>query len=747
MTPIAKSLRRLPILVCGLLSVPAMASDLTAERLEASPGLSGPAARGVQVAPDGSRVTFLQGRADDQLQLDLWEYHLADGERRLLVDSTALLAGPEELDEVELARRERQRNFNRGIVEYRFSPDGKALLFPLGGDLHYLPLGGDPRQLTATPSTETDARISPAGGFVSFVREQNLYLLNLASGEERAVTTDGGGVISNGMAEFVAQEEMYRNTGYWWSDDDRYVAYARVDDSEVTLVNRYEIGADGVTSIEQRYPFAGERNATVRLFVYDLSTGERHEIPWQTEGFEYLVRVQFAPDGTLALQRQDRAQQRLELVLADARGTELTTVLEERAPTWLNLHSDLTFFADAQRFLWTSERDGFRHLYLYQRDGTLLKQLTRGDWPLAPTGRSGGAVRALDEARNEVWFLASPETPLEMHLMRLSLEGGEPVQLTPKGGWHGAQVSPDGAFFVDSGQSPERPPYTAVMDRAGQRLAWILENPLDATHPYHEYLADHLPSEFGQLPGADGTALFYELIRPAGFDPQQVYPAIVYVYGGPHGAMVERNWSVDFRQLLAREGYVVLTVDNRGTGGRGTAFDDPIYRRMGFPEVDDQVAGARWLGAQPWVDAQRIGVYGWSYGGYMTLLCMFKAPEVFAAGSAGAPVTEWGLYDTHYTERYMGDPAVGDAYSASSPNSWVEGLEGPLLLIHGMADDNVFFDHSVKLMAALQQAGKPFELMTYPGKRHRITGEAERVHLNRLQLDFFRRHLTAPVSP
>lgn len=734
------SLFLLPLLVGSV--NPAMGEQLTVERLEESPGLNGPAARGVKIAPDGSRVTFLRGRETDRYQLDLWEYHIADGEQRLLVDSQALLEEPEVLDEVEKARRERQRIFSKGIIEYDFAPDGQSLLFPLGGDLYYLPLGGTPTQLTNSEATETDARVSPQGNFVSFIRAQNLYLIDLASGQERALTEGGGDTVSYGMAEFVAQEEMFRFTGYWWSDDERYLALTRVDEARVSLVNRYEIDGEGVSTVPQRYPFAGESNAEVRLFILELESGGLREVDYASTPEDYLVRAGFAPDGSLSFQRQSRDQQRLELVFVDPETLAQEVALQETSNSWLNLHSDLKFFDDGRRFLWTSERDGFRHLYLYDRDGKAPLQLTRGDWPIAETGRGGGGVRALDETRNEAWFLAGKASPLEQQLYRVSLDGnGEPEQITASGGWHEATVSPDGGFFIDRGEGPLRPPYTAIRDREGELLSYVLENPLDESHPYAPYLEDHLPSEFGTLPGSDGTPLYYELIRPSGFDPAQTYPVVVYTYGGPHGAQVHRDWSVDFRQLLAREGFMVFTVDNRGTGGRGTAFDEPLYKAMGGVEVDDQVAGVRWLSQQPGVDAQRVGIYGGSYGGYMALLALFKAPEVFAAGAALAPVVDWRLYDTHYTERYMGDPAAGNAYEQSSPISYVDGLEDPLLLVHGMADDNVFFDNSVRLMAALQQASKPFELMTYPGKRHRITGEAERVHLYSMLLDFFHRHL------
>ena len=733
--------------IFAICSGSSFAEKLTVKRLEASPGLSGTYAKGVQISPDGERVTFLQGRADNKLQQDLWEYHIADGKKRMLVDSTALLGGAEELDEVELARRERQRISATGIVEYGIAPDGKALLFPLGGDLYYLPIGGEPRRLTETDATETDAKVSPGGAFVSFIREKNLYIIDLATGKERAITTEGAGPVTFGMADFAAQEEMYRSTGYWWAKDDSRIAFTKVDESGVTLVNRYEISADGVTSIPQRYPFAGEDNAIVQLFVVTLANGDLMEVELGADKDFYLPRVAFSPDGTLAVQKQSRDQKRLDLILADPKTGEQQIVLTEQSKTWINLHSDLHFFADGSHFTWTSERSGFRHIYLYAKNGEMVRQLTSGNWPVSESSRRGGGIKAVDEEGGYIYFTGWSVTATEQHLFRAPLSGeGVVTRLTEAGGWHSAEVAPDGSFFIDNGSSPDRPPYSAIRDRDGNLLIYITENALDETHPYFPYLPNHRPREFGVIETSDGVELQYELTLPTDFDAAKQYPAVVYLYGGPGGASVKKYWSVGLNQVLAQNGFVVFTVDNRGTGDRGTAFDDVIYKNMGDFEVRDQVTGAKWLADKPYVDASRVGVYGWSYGGYMTLLCMFKAPEVFKAGIAGAPVVNWRLYDTHYTERYMADPADGDFYERSSPITYVDGLEGNLLLIHGMADDNVFFDNSVQLMAALQQAEKQFELMTYPGKRHGIRGEAERAHLNQMRLDFFKRHLQASAD-
>lgn len=730
-----------------IIPVSSPAEELTISRLVTSPSLSGPVARGVKISPDGTRVTYLQGRAEDQKQLDLWEYHIADSEKRLLVDSLALQGGEETLEEVELARRQRARISSYGIIEYEWAPDGKALLFPLGGDIYYLALGSEPRRLTRTEATETDARISPKGGYVSFIREQNLHVMDLDTGEERAITTGGKGAVSYGMAEFVAQEEMYRFTGYWWSKDDRRLAFTRIDESAVELKNRYEIGVNGVTTVPQRYPFAGTGNAVVELFVMELSSGEIREVELGADKDFYLVRVDFSPDGTLAVQKQSRDQKTLELIFVDPLTMEQTVVLREEQPHWLNLHSDLNFLDDGKHFIWTSERSGFNHIYLYRRDGTLVRQLTDGKWAVAGEGRGGSGVRAVDEAGGYVWFAAFPETTTEKHLYRVPLSGGDREQMTAAGGWYDATMAADGRFYVENGQGPMRPPYTAIRNSSGELLTFITENPLDASHPYYPFLEGHSGFTFGTLAAEDGTALNYRLSLPAGFDPARKYPAVVYLYGGPGGGMVTKTWPVNgrangFNQVLNRSGYVVFTLDNRGTSDRGKAFEDVLYRNMGDFEVRDQLRGLDWLKSQSFVDPENVGIHGWSYGGYMTLMLMTKAPGAFRAGISGAPVTNWRLYDTHYTERYMGDPNDGDGrYEISSPLTYAESLSDPLLIVHGMADDNVFFDHTVQMIDALQKASIPFEMMTYPGKRHGITGEAETAQMWNMYLEFFNRHL------
>ncbi len=724
-----------------MLTAPAMAEELTIDRLVASPSLDGPQLSAITFSPDGRLITYLKGKQEDFRQKDLWAYDVAAGDNRLLVDSVELLGGAEEqIDEVEKARRERQRISGSGIVAYHWAPDGQALLFPLSGDLYLKPLDGPARRLTQTDATETDPKFSPDGRYVSYVREQDLFVYDLQDQSERAITADGEGAILNAMAEFVAQEEMGRSTGYWWAPDDRRIVYARVDESPVKQVNRYELAADGsVTSIEQRYPFAGTDNVLIDLKVADLTDPEAAPITLDLgeDRDIYVTRVHWHPDGRHVLvERQDRAQQRLDLLIYDlSKPDSPRTVLTETSETWLNILDGLTFIEDGAAFLWLSEDDGFAHLYRHPIAGGAAQQLTEGDWMITQINR-------VDEDSGTVFFTATKDGVLERHLYRMPLAGGPITRVTDQPGWHSAVVGPDAERFVDRMSAPDQPPQAIVRSIDGQRLAALSENPLDDTHPYAPYLDGHAERRFGSLTGPEGAELFYSLRLPPDFDETKTYPAIVYVYGGPGAQRVAKRWDIDFTQILARQGYIVFKLDNRGSANRGKTFEDPIYLGMGKPEVADQLAGVDYLKGLGFVDPARIGVYGWSYGGYMTLMLLAKAPDTFQAGVSIAPVSDWALYDTHYTERFLGRPQDSDAYETSSLFAYIDGIANDaLLLIHGMADDNVFFDHSVKVMGALQSARVGFDLMTYPGKRHGIRGEDARAHLWTEVLDFFNARL------
>ena len=727
-------------------ALPAHAEKLTLEAITGSAPLSGPTLTKPQVAPDGSRVTFLRGKDRDRNRLDLWEYDIASGQTRLLVDSSVVLPGEEVLSDEEKARRERQRIAAlSGIVDYQWSPDGKALLFPLGGELYFYDLtksGRDAvRKLTNGGGFATDPKISPKGGFVSFIRDRNLWAIDLTSGEEVQLTRDGSDTIGNGVAEFVADEEMDRHTGYWWAPDDAAIAFARIDETPVPVQKRYEVYPDRTEVVEQRYPAAGDHNVRVQLGVIAPKTGARPQ--WIDLGKDpdiYLARVDWRDPQRLTFQRQSRDQKKLELIETTLTNGTQRTLVTETSTTWVPLHNDLRFLKDG-RFLWSSERSGFEHLYIASEDGSTLTALTQGEWVV-------DGLLAIDETAGLAYVSGTRDGATEAHVYAVPLSGGEPRRLTQAPGMHAATFARNASVFVDSWSSDTTLPQIELFKADGTKLATLLVNDVsDATHPYAKYRAAHQPTAYGTLTAADGTTpLHYSLIKPAGFDPKKQYPVVVFVYGGPAAQTVTRAWpgrsDSFFNQYLAQQGYVVFSLDNRGTPRRGAAFGGALYGKQGTVEVDDQLRGVAWLKSQAFVDPARIGVYGWSNGGYMTLMLLAKHSEAYACGVAGAPVTDWALYDTHYTERYMDLPKANEAgYREASVFTHVDGIgAGKLLLIHGMADDNVLFTNSTKLMSELQKRGTPFELMTYPGAKHGLRG-SDLLHRYRLTEDFLGRCL------
>ena len=727
-------------------ALPAHAEKLTLEAITGSAPLSGPTLTKPQVAPDGSRVTFLRGKDRDRNRLDLWEYDVASGQTRLLVDSSVVLPGEEVLSDEEKARRERQRIAAlSGIVDYQWSPDGKALLFPLGGELYFYDLtksGRDAvRKLTNGGGFATDPKISPKGGFVSFIRDRNLWAIDLTSGEEVQLTRDGSDTIGNGVAEFVADEEMDRHTGYWWAPDDSAIAFARIDETPVPVQKRYEVYPDRTEVVEQRYPAAGDHNVRVQLGVIAPKTGARPQ--WIDLGKDpdiYLARVDWRDPQRLTFQRQSRDQKKLELIETTLTNGTQRTLVTETSTTWVPLHNDLRFLEDG-RFLWSSERSGFEHLYIASEDGSTLTALTQGEWVV-------DGLLAIDETAGLAYVSGTRDGATEAHVYAVPLSGGEPRRLTQAPGMHAATFARNASVFVDSWSSDTTLPQIELFKADGTKLATLLVNDVsDATHPYAKYRAAHQPTAYGTLTAADGTTpLHYSLIKPAGFDPKKQYPVVVFVYGGPAAQTVTRAWpgrsDSFFNQYLAQQGYVVFSLDNRGTPRRGAAFGGALYGKQGTVEVDDQLRGVAWLKSQAFVDPARIGVYGWSNGGYMTLMLLAKHSEAYACGVAGAPVTDWALYDTHYTERYMDLPKANEAgYREASVFTHVDGIgAGKLLLIHGMADDNVLFTNSTKLMSELQKRGTPFELMTYPGAKHGLRG-SDLLHRYRLTEDFLGRCL------
>ncbi len=678
-------------------------------------------------SPDSRLLTFLASERDD-LVLDLYALDLASGERRILARHPGL-GSEADLTPDEILRRERQRVRETGITCYSWAGNADRILIPLEGRLYVTSGQGEPlREVAAGGPPIADAALTPDGERVVFVRDRELWVADVSGGEARRLTFDANENVTNGLAEYIAQEEMGRSAGFWIARDGSSVAYEQYDESAIPRFPIVHQGGEHWSVEEHRYPFAGEVNARVRLGVVPLAGGETR---WLDLGdAEYLARVNWHPNGDLYVQVESRDQRRLTLLrFVGGAGAPEVVLVEEMEP-WVNLHDDLHFVGDDGEFVWSSERTGFRHLYLCDRGGNPIRALTSGNWPI-------DRIVAVDEKRRQVAFLAGRDSPLERHVYTVSLDGGEPRRLTEGRGMHVAQFAETGDCWVATGESRNQPP-TVRVHRVDSPTVMVLHEPrLDAE------AIDLAPPELVTLQARDGTTLYGALYRPLGVVGPA--PTIVFVYGGPHVQQVVDSWgqTVDLRaQYLAQRGFLVFKLDNRGSARRGLAFEGAINRRMGTTEVDDQVDGVRWLVEQGLADPARVGITGWSYGGYMTLMCMLRAPDVFRVGVAGAPVTDWDGYDTHYTERYMGTPAENpDGYRHGSALTHAGELRGKLLLIHGMVDENVHFRHSARLLTALQNIGRSTDLLILPSERHMPRGEAARQLLEQSLVDYFQAHL------
>src|SRR5471032_3116307 len=548
-------MRFLLCFLAAMASVPAAAEKLTLERIHADPALSGPGVRNLKVSPDGERVTFLRGRADNQFQLDLWEFKLKDKSTHRLVDSKALVPN-ETISPEEQARRERERTASlNGILSYSWSPDGKQLLVPLAGNLYLVDAAKPDQARLVARGNVLDPKISPKGRYVSFVRDQNLFVIDLASGKERQLTTDGKGTIHNAEAEFVAQEEMGQRTGYYWAPDDSAIAYKRYDEAPVPVVRRFEIFADRTDVVEQRYPAAGDASVLVQLKIVSPVSGEIRNVELGANADIYLVRADWSGSAkALLFQRQSRDQKKLELVSVDAATLAQKVLITETSPTWVSIFDDLRFLGNDKGFIWSSERSGRKHLYLYDMDGKLLHPISSGEWGI-------DRVLAVDEKAGRVYVASNRDAVIDKQTYALAIDGStadHPVRITKADGWHDSAFARNGGVFVDTYSDPDTPPQVSVHAADGAQIAWIEHNELNATHPYGPYRAAHLHTEYGTMKSKDGQTLYYSIVKPSGFNPAKKYPVFLTTYGGPHAQYVQRKWGNVFDQYMAQQGFVVF---------------------------------------------------------------------------------------------------------------------------------------------------------------------------------------------
>jgi len=697
-------------------------------------GVTGSSLRSAKISPDGSLVTFL--RNSDEGKLELWAFDLSDGSQNRLVGSSDLLSEPEVLSEEEKNRRERRREYGSGIVSYSWV-DANTLMFPLGGDVYLYDLvNRQARQATDSEGFETDPKVSPLGNYVAFVRDNELHVSDLSKGSETRITSGATDTIRNATASFVVQEELGRYSGYWWSPDEQAFAYTQIDESPIDIETRIDFGKDGITQIQQRYPFAGTDNATIKLGIVNRTGGKTIWADIGDNPDVYLTRVFWSRDakslyaGILARDHKTHSFYKIN----PATGTS-EIVFEENSPTWINVGTDQHVLNNGN-FLWSSEQSGRRQVYEIGRDGT-ARQIT-------PDSVLIKRVNCVDESAGRLYFSGWDKTVLEQHLYAIDMTGDNLTRLSKGPGWHSASFAKNCANYIGFYQDPDTPSQSRAYNNKGEPLTWLSENKLDVDHPYAPYMDNHIKAEYGQIDAPDGSKLDYVLYKPADLKPGEKRPSITYVYGGPRAQIVSKTWGRSlFPRMLAHHGYVVFSLDNRGSANRGKAYEDHLYRAMGQIEVTDQAVGAKWLKQQDFIDPDRMGVYGWSYGGYMSLH-MLAQTDLYKSGVSGAPVTDWALYDTAYTERYLGSPVVDDwnytegAYEKGSVFPYLDGLTEDVLLIHGMADDNVVFRHSVKLMDAMQDKSmQNLRVMTYPGEKHGFRRGSNRLHRDQQILKFF----------
>jgi len=704
--------------------------QLTVERIFGEPSLSGQVTEGIEWSPDGKRLSYLSHG-------EIWTIDARTGERKALVNADTLrsLIQPQKQSAIQ--------STGSGRIEvqtYQWSPDGDWLMFVGSSSLGLLDLRANlPKPLVSVPDEISDPKFSPDSKWVSFVRESNVWVVNIATGKSMALTSGGSEEILKGQLDWVYPEELDCATAYWWSPDSSKIAYYVMDERSVTRYPIMDMSSPTGSMEYTRYPQAGEANPIVHVGVVAVAGGEPKMMDTGPDTDVYIPRVNWLPDSRrVAIERLNRAQNQLDLLFADATTGKSQTISIQTDKYWVNVNDDLYFFSDGTRFLWSSEQSGFRHFYLYDMSGHQVEQLTSGNWCI--TGSSGFAPGApthpaVDEKSGWIYFSSNKENPSETQLYRVSILDRSLTQITHAAGTHEILMAPDASAFVDTFSTAMTPRRQDLYLADGKRVAAINDNNVSELGEYQLS-----PIEFLTVSADDGTKLEAKMMKPPDFEPGKKYPVLIEVYGGPEVQEVVNEWSgaILWDEMLAQKGYIVFKLDNRGSYNRGHAFETVVYHRLGKIELEDQLSGVKYLKSLPYVDGSRIGIWGWSYGGYMTLYSLANAPDVFKAGVCVTPVSDWHLYDTIYTERYMGRPQDNsDGYRDSSPVNQAGRLKAKLMMAHGTGDDNVHFANTSEMLNEFIDSGRyATELMIFPGRGHSIGDHAATIVLFRHIAEF-----------
>lgn len=677
---------------------------------------------------------------DGQGVTEVWRVEAASGDSVILISATDLRRGAGSdsmaIESVAFsADGERVLIFADAERVWRAATRGAYYVFDLP-TRRLVPVG--PR-----PGGQMFAKFSPDGERVAFVREGDLYVFDLTSGIERPLTRDGGGLTVNGTSDWLYEEELGLRDAFRWSPDGHRIAYWQFDQSPVGVFDLYDPSTLYPTERGLRYPKAGTSNSRVRVGTIDLASALTTWLDVEAGDDAYLPWMEWAHSSDeVLIQRLNRRQNQLDVLVGTVADGATRVLFSEVSDTWLDGGRDIWWQAGGDAFLWLSDRGGYRHLYLYGRDGRLRRQLTRGSWDVT-------SVAGVDTAASVVYFTASAESPMTRAVMSADLDAEEEPRLLVGGrGMRTASFSADFSLFLETASTISAPPIVSLRDRSGALLRTVEDN---STLAARIAALDLREPEFIDVKAADGTRLNAWIMKPRSFDPTRAYPLLLYVYGGPGSQTVIDGWGGAqylWHQLLVGRGVLVASVDNRGTGGRGRDFTHQVYLRLGQLEAADQVAAARQLGDEPWVDAGHVGIWGWSYGGYLSLMTALASDGAIRAAVSVAPVTDWKYYDTAYTERYMRTPVENpDGYRQGSAVEQAGRLRSDLLIVHGTGDDNVHPQNTTAMVNALVDAGRPFDMAFYPYRTHSMSGDGTRVHLFERITNYLVEHLSPAPTP
>ncbi|HWR36556.1 MAG TPA: S9 family peptidase [Clostridia bacterium] len=696
----------------------------------------------VEWLPDNSALIY-DGRTPEA-QRTFERFDPATGTRRSILNMAQALASLRKL-EPSPQKPEAEADDDKRVLAWpeEFDSTASKAVYLFSDDVFLLDLPSATfTRVTKSAAEEKSPHFSPDGRLLAYVRDNDLYVYDISANKETRLTSDGSENILNGTLTWVYWEEVFgrKDIAYWWSPDSKSIAYLQTNVSGVPVDTFVDFQPQTPRTIRQVYPKPGNKNPSVRVGLVGVGHPKTRWIAI-SDPYEWLLRVKWLPDSKrVAVQTLNRLQTELRLHFADANTGASKRIITETDPGFINVQDDLYFLKDGQSFLWASERTGYMHLYRYRMDGTLVNELTKGDWAMASSGSVfwvRQAVTGIDEKNGWIYFTTLKDVSTERQLYRVNMDGTGLTKVSSENGTHRIAMSPDTRFYFDSFSNIRTLPSLALHTSDGKRVSILAE-------PRPELLPSGMQfPELLTIPAEDGFPLPAEILKPKNFDPARKYPVILHIYGGPSAPTVSNSWQRDmlFYNVLADNGFVVAAIDNRAATAISKKLENTLVENPSASETADLVAGIRWLKKQTWADPDRFGVYGWSGGGTNTLNCMTRSQE-FKAGISGAPVTDWRYYDSKWAEALVKTPQDNPAvYDRTSLVKRAGDLHGSLLIIYGTYDDNVHPQNEQAFMDALIKAGKPYESLVYPMRKHGFSDKPARIHLDNAMLAFWKRAL------